>query len=328
MGSGGFRRPRRCSPRRSSAGFRGARRPEGRSAGSGRFDSLLRMRLDLEECATGVISRSPSIASRCARHRCQGKGTNGDSTRIFAITCGGRGEADRAAIAVGSDKTSRLNLTPPRRRGGYPRPVPAVWAMAGSRPVGRVIKIPAGAGDGQPGSPPLKGEVGPEWAGGDLTSRSMSRRTSLSARSVHPHCTVSVPMVDVALGVTVSWCGRHPGRPERDHHSTRHAQPGSVDHAARSRNAAPAFQHAWRPARSRGGGGPESLPGHRTAARAKRVAATARCGREGPLDPRRRRRTVQPVATRDLHRALITARTWWRCCFTSTHRPTPVRWRS
>ncbi len=30
----------------------------------------------------------------------------------------------------------------------------------------------------------------------------------------------------------------------------------------------------------------------------------------------------------DLHRALITARTWWRCCFTSTHCPTPVRWRS
>ena len=41
-------------------------------------DSLLRMRLDLEECATGV-TKQVTVETAVLCDRCQGKGTNGDS---------------------------------------------------------------------------------------------------------------------------------------------------------------------------------------------------------------------------------------------------------
>ncbi|PBJ62674.1 molecular chaperone DnaJ, partial [Mycobacterium avium subsp. hominissuis] len=54
-------------------------------------DSLLRMRLDLEECATGV-TKQVTVDTAVLCDRCHGKGTNGDSAPVPCDTCGGRGE--------------------------------------------------------------------------------------------------------------------------------------------------------------------------------------------------------------------------------------------
>ena len=89
-------------------------------------DSLLRMRLDLEECATGV-TKQVTVDTAVLCDRCQGKGTNGDSAPVPCDTCGGRGEVQtRAALAArpGDDVAAVPDL--PRRRRGHPRPVPPV----------------------------------------------------------------------------------------------------------------------------------------------------------------------------------------------------------
>src|SRR5271154_411191 len=54
-------------------------------------DSLLRMRLDLTDCATGV-SKQVTVDTAVLCDRCQGRGTNGNSAPIACDTCGGRGE--------------------------------------------------------------------------------------------------------------------------------------------------------------------------------------------------------------------------------------------
>ena len=54
-------------------------------------DSLLRMRLDLTECATGV-SKQVTVDTAVLCDRCQGRGTNGNSSPVACDTCGGRGE--------------------------------------------------------------------------------------------------------------------------------------------------------------------------------------------------------------------------------------------
>src|SRR5258708_32198909 len=58
-------------------------------------DSLLRMRLDLADCATGVTKQvTVDTAGLC--DLCQGKGTNGNSTPVAGDTCGGCGEITTA----------------------------------------------------------------------------------------------------------------------------------------------------------------------------------------------------------------------------------------
>src|SRR6202048_3555889 len=54
-------------------------------------DSLLRMRLDLADCATGV-TKQVTVDTAVLCDLCQGKGTNGNTTPVACDTCGGRGE--------------------------------------------------------------------------------------------------------------------------------------------------------------------------------------------------------------------------------------------
>ena len=54
-------------------------------------DSLLRLQLDLEECATGVTKRV-TVDTAVLCDLCHGKGTHGNSTPVTCDTCGGRGE--------------------------------------------------------------------------------------------------------------------------------------------------------------------------------------------------------------------------------------------
>ena len=70
-------------------------------------DSLLRMRLDLEECATGV-TKQVTVDTAVLCDKCQGKGTNDNSNPMRCDTCGGRGEVQSVQRSLlGQVMTSR-----------------------------------------------------------------------------------------------------------------------------------------------------------------------------------------------------------------------------
>lgn len=170
-------------------------------------DSLLRMRLDLEECATGV-TKQVTVDTAVLCDRCQGKGTNGDSVPIPCDTCGGRGEVQTVQRSLlGQMLTSRP--CPTCRGVGVVIPDPCQQCMGDGRIRARreiSVKIPAGVGDGMRVRLAAQGEVGP-WGGpaGDLYVEVHEQAHDVFVREGdHLHCTVSVPMVDAALGVTVT----------------------------------------------------------------------------------------------------------------------------
>ena len=70
-------------------------------------DSLLRMRLDLTECATGV-TKQVTVDTAVLCDTCQGRGTHGDSRPVSCDTCGGRGEVQSVQRSLlGQVMTSR-----------------------------------------------------------------------------------------------------------------------------------------------------------------------------------------------------------------------------
>ena len=83
----------------------GTRGPVGRvRPGS---DSLLRMRLDLSECATGV-TKHVTVDTAILCDVCQGKGTHGNSTPATCDTCHGQGEVQSVQRSLlGQVMTSR-----------------------------------------------------------------------------------------------------------------------------------------------------------------------------------------------------------------------------
>lgn len=170
-------------------------------------DSLLRMRLDLEECATGV-TKQVTVDTAMLCDRCQGKGTNGDSVPIPCDTCGGRGEVQTVQRSLlGQMLTSRP--CPTCRGVGVVIPDPCQQCMGDGRIRARreiSVKIPAGVGDGMRVRLAAQGEVGPGGGpAGDLYVEVHEQAHDVFVREGdHLHCTVSVPMVDAALGVTVT----------------------------------------------------------------------------------------------------------------------------
>lgn len=170
-------------------------------------DSLLRMRLDLEECATGV-TKQVTVDTAVLCDRCQGKGTNGDSVPIPCDTCGGRGEVQTVQRSLlGQMLTSRP--CPTCRGVGVVIPDPCQQCMGDGRIRARreiSVKIPAGVGDGMRVRLAAQGEVGPGGGpAGDLYVEVHEQAHDVFVREGdHLHCTVSVPMVDAALGVTVT----------------------------------------------------------------------------------------------------------------------------
>ena len=116
-------------------GGAGSRGPIGRvRPGS---DSLLRMRLDLTECATGV-TKQVAVDTAVLCDLCQGKGTHGNSVPKTCDTCKGHGEVQtvqrsllgqvmthaRARSAAASARSSPIRVT-------------AAAATAGCRPAAR-----------------------------------------------------------------------------------------------------------------------------------------------------------------------------------------------
>ena len=177
-------------------------------------DSLLRMRLDLEECATGV-TKQVTVDTAVLCDRCQGKGTNGDSAPIPCDTCGGRGEVQTVQRSLlGQMMTSRP--CPTCRGVGVVIPDPCHQCVGDGRVRARreiSVKIPAGVGDGMRVRLAAQGEVGPGGGpAGDLYVEVHEQAHDIFVRDGDDlHCTVSVPMVDAALGAT-RHRRRHPGR--------------------------------------------------------------------------------------------------------------------
>ncbi|MHA3020812.1 molecular chaperone DnaJ [Mycobacterium sp. BMJ-28] len=182
----------------------GSRGPIGRvRPGS---DSLLRMRLDLSECATGV-TKQVTVDTAVLCDLCQGKGTNGTSSPVTCDTCHGHGEVQTVQRSLlGQVMTSR----PCPVCGGVGEVIPDPCHRCGGD--GRVqarrevsVKIPAGVGDGMRVRLAAQGEVGPGGGpAGDLYVEVHEQQHDIFVRDGDDlHCTVSVPMFDAALGTTV-----------------------------------------------------------------------------------------------------------------------------
>jgi molecular chaperone DnaJ len=173
-------------------------------------DSLLRMRLDLEECATGV-TKQVTVDTAVLCDLCQGKGTHGKSTAVACDTCGGRGEIQTVQRSLlGQVMTAR----PCPVCGGVGEVIPDPCTRCGGD--GRIrarreisVKIPAGVGDGMRVRLAAQGEVGPGGGpAGDLYVEVHEKQHPTFVRDGDDlHCTVSVPMVDAALGTTVTVTG-------------------------------------------------------------------------------------------------------------------------
>ncbi|NTY63335.1 molecular chaperone DnaJ [Mycolicibacterium sphagni] len=170
-------------------------------------DSLLRMRLDLSECATGV-TKQVTVDTAVLCDICQGKGTHGDSTPVACDTCGGRGEVQTVQRSLlGQVMTSRP--CPTCRGVGEVIPDPCHRCGGDGRTRARrdiSVKIPAGVGDGMRVRLAAQGEVGPGGGpAGDLYVEVHEQQHDIFIRDGDDlHFTVSVPMVDAALGTTVT----------------------------------------------------------------------------------------------------------------------------
>ena len=170
-------------------------------------DSLLRMRLDLEDCATGV-AKQVTVDTAVLCDLCQGRGTHGKSTPTTCDTCGGHGEIQTVQRSLlGQVMTSRpcpvcggvgeVILDPCNRCGGDGR-------VRARREIS--VKIPAGVGDGMRVRLAAQVEVGPGGGpAGDLYVEVHEQQHDTFVRDGDDlHCTVSVPMVDAALGTSVA----------------------------------------------------------------------------------------------------------------------------
>ena len=139
---------------------------------------------------------------------CQGKGTHGNSTATACDTCGGRGEVQTVQRSLlGQVMTSRP--CPTCRGVGEVIPDPRHRCVGDGRVRARreiSVKIPAGVGDGMRVRLAAQGEVGPGGGpAGDLYVEVHEQQHEIFVREGdHLHCTVSVPMVDAALGATVT----------------------------------------------------------------------------------------------------------------------------
>jgi molecular chaperone DnaJ len=170
-------------------------------------DSLLRMRLDLTECATGA-SKQVTVDTAVLCDRCQGRGTHGNSSPVACDTCGGRGEVQTVQRSLlGQVMTARP--CPTCRGVGEVIPDPCHQCGGDGRVQARrevTVKIPAGVGDGMRVRLAAQGEVGPGGGpAGDLYVEIHEQPHDIFVRDGDDlHCTISVPMVDAALGAKVT----------------------------------------------------------------------------------------------------------------------------
>jgi len=166
-------------------------------------DALIRMRLTLEECATGV-TRDLTVDTAVLCSECSGSGCAPGSAPTMCDICNGRGEVQSVQRSfLGQVVTSRPCPTcrgfgeiipePCRQCGGDGR-------VRSRRTVG--VRIPAGVADGMRVRLAGQGEVGPGGGpAGDLYIEiNELPHETFTREGSDLHCTIAVPMTSAALG--------------------------------------------------------------------------------------------------------------------------------
>lgn len=182
----------------------GGRSPRGRvQPGS---DALLRMQLDLDECAKGV-SKEVTVDTAVLCDVCHGQGGNEGSKPVTCDICKGAGEIQSVQRSfLGQVMTSRPCNT--CNGTGQVIPDPCRKCAGDGRVRSRrtlTVKIPAGVGEGMRVRLQGQGEVGPGGGpAGDLYVEVIQKPHEVFMRDGDDlHCTVRVPMVDAALGASL-----------------------------------------------------------------------------------------------------------------------------
>lgn len=182
----------------------GGRGPRGRVREGN--DALIRMELDLDECANGV-SRELTVDTAILCDKCHGSGTEGDSKPTTCPTCRGAGEVQSVQRSfLGQVMTSRP--CPTCSGVGEVIENPCSKCSGDGRVRTRrnlTVKIPAGVGDGMRVRLAGQGEVGPGGGpAGDLYVEVTEREHDYLTRDGSTlHVTARVPMFDAALGAEV-----------------------------------------------------------------------------------------------------------------------------
>ena len=169
-------------------------------------DALIRMRLTLEECATGV-TRDLTVDTAVLCNECSGSGCAPGSAPTMCDICNGRGEVQSVQRSfLGQVVTSR----PCPNCRGFGEVIPEPCRQCGGD--GRVrsrrtvsVRIPPGVADGMRVRLAGQGEVGPGGGpAGDLYVEVEEEPHELFTRDgADLHCTVQLPMTAAALGTTL-----------------------------------------------------------------------------------------------------------------------------
>ena len=169
-------------------------------------DALIRMRLTLEECATGV-TRDLAVDTAVLCSECSGSGCAPGTGPIMCDICNGRGEVQTVQRSfLGQVVTSR----PCPRCRGFGEIIPDPCRQCGGD--GRVrsrrtvaVRIPAGVADGMRVRLAGQGEVGPGGGpAGDLYVEVEEEPHEVFTRDgADLHCSVPLPMTAAALGTVL-----------------------------------------------------------------------------------------------------------------------------
>ena len=169
-------------------------------------DALLRAKLTLAECASGV-NREISVDTAVLCTVCTGAGTAPGTHAVTCDTCGGAGEVQSVQRSfLGQVVTARV--CPTCRGTGETIPEPCVQCGGDGRVRSRrtvTVKIPSGVAEGMRIRLSGQGEVGPGGGpAGDLYVEVSEQQHDVFVRDGDDlHCTIRVPVVDAVLGTTV-----------------------------------------------------------------------------------------------------------------------------
>ncbi|WP_296136093.1 molecular chaperone DnaJ [uncultured Corynebacterium sp.] len=169
-------------------------------------DALVRMKLDLAECYTGV-RKEVTVDTAILCDACQGKGSQSGQSPATCPTCQGRGEVvETQRSFLGNVQTvrecSRCGGTGEIIKDPCPK-CDGDGRVKKRRPI--TVDIPAGIDDGMRVRLSGQGEVGPGGGpAGDLYVEVRVTPDSVFVREGDDlHLSVSVPMVDAALGTSI-----------------------------------------------------------------------------------------------------------------------------
>jgi molecular chaperone DnaJ len=169
-------------------------------------DALIRMRLTLEECLTGV-SRELTVDTAILCELCRGSGCADGTYPTQCDTCGGRGEIQAVQRSfLGQVVTARP--CPVCRGLGEVIPDPCVQCAGEGRVRSRrtiVAKVPPGVADGMRVRLSGQGEVGPGGGpAGDLyVEVEELQHNTFERAGADLHCALRVPMTTAALGAVL-----------------------------------------------------------------------------------------------------------------------------